>query len=134
MGILIDTSVLIAAERGQIDLHGRIQEVGTKEPSSLSAITASELLHGIWRAVDPSLRARRTAFVEALLRELPVIEIDLAVARIHAQIWAEQQAVGQMIGAHDLWLAATCITHGFRIATRNVREFARVPGLQVEYW
>jgi tRNA(fMet)-specific endonuclease VapC len=134
MGILIDTSVLIAAERGQIDLHGRIQEVGAKEPSSLSAITASELLHGIWRAVDPSLRARRTAFVEALLRELPVIEIDLAVARIHAQIWAEQEAVGQMIGPHDLWLAATCIAHGFRIVTRNVREFARVPGLQVEYW
>jgi tRNA(fMet)-specific endonuclease VapC len=134
VGILIDTSVVIAAERGQVDLHARIQVAGAKEPSALSAITASELLHGIWRATDPSVRARRTAFVESLLRELPVIEIDLAVARIHAQIWAEQQATGQTVGAHDLWLAATCIAHGFRIVTRNVREFTRIPGLQVEYW
>ena len=133
MGILIDTSVLIAHERTQVDLDRRLREAG-EEAAHLSVITASELLHGIWRAVDPAVRTRRTAFVEALLREFPVVEIDLSVARIHAQIWAEQQATGQIIGRHDLWLAATCIAHGFRIATRNVREFARVPGLQVEHW
>ncbi len=39
-----------------------------------------------------------------------------------------------MIGAHDSWLAATCIAHGLRLATGNLREFKRVPGLQVETW
>lgn len=53
---------------------------------------------------------------------------DVATARAHTQVWAELAAAGQMIGPHDLWLAATCIVHGFTIVTANVREFARVPG------
>jgi len=80
------------------------------------------------------MRARRIALVEAILREIPLIDLDLAVARVHAQIWAEQQAKGLMIGVHDLWIAATCIAHGFRIATVNVRDFERIPGLQVQRW
>jgi tRNA(fMet)-specific endonuclease VapC len=63
-----------------------------------------------------------------------VVGIDLDIARAHAQIWAQQQAAGRMIGAHDLWLAATCIARGLSIATQNVREFERIPGLQVEHW
>jgi tRNA(fMet)-specific endonuclease VapC len=39
-----------------------------------------------------------------------------------------------MIGAHDLWLAASCVAHGLVMVTANVREFARVPGLQVQSW
>ena len=39
-----------------------------------------------------------------------------------------------MIGPHDLWLAATGIVHGLTMVTANVREFAWVPGLQVEVW
>jgi predicted nucleic acid-binding protein len=133
VGILIDSSVLIAHERAQIDLESRIRNA-REETAYISVITTSELLHGIWRAVDAGIRTRRTAFVEALLRELPVIGIDVGVARIHAQIWAEQQAQGRIIGPHDLWLAATCIAHGLGIATLNVREFARIPGLRIEQW
>jgi tRNA(fMet)-specific endonuclease VapC len=133
VGILIDTSVLIAHERAQLDVGQRIRDAGV-DVAYLSVITASELLHGIWRATDQSIRARRTAFVEGLLREMAIIDIDLGVARIHGQLWAEQKASGRAIGPHDLWIAATCIAHGFKIATVNVREFERVPGLVVERW
>jgi predicted nucleic acid-binding protein len=39
-----------------------------------------------------------------------------------------------MIGVHDSWLAATCLAHGLRLATGNLREFKLVPGLDVEQW
>jgi tRNA(fMet)-specific endonuclease VapC len=39
-----------------------------------------------------------------------------------------------MIGAHDAWLAATCLAHGLTLVTGNVREFQRVHGLRVEEW
>ena len=39
-----------------------------------------------------------------------------------------------LIGAHDLWLAATCVGRGSSLVTGNVREFARVPGLLLEVW
>jgi len=132
VGTLIDTSVIIRAEREGV---GVLDPIGDRSDSAfLSVISVSELLHGVWRAKDEGTRTRRNAFVEAVLREFTIIDIDSAVARIHAQIWAEQKASGLMIGAHDLWLAATCIAHGFSIATANVREFSRIRGLQVEVW
>ena len=100
----------------------------------LSVITASELLHGVHRAIQPAVRTKRAAFVEAILERFPLLPVDLVTARTHAQVWAELAAAGQMIGPHDLWLAATCIAHGLTMVTANVREFARVPGLAVEVW
>jgi len=41
---------------------------------------------------------------------------------------------GTPVGAHDLWLAATAVAHGLALATTNVRELERVPGLAVAGW
>jgi tRNA(fMet)-specific endonuclease VapC len=97
----------------------------------ISVITVSELLHGVHRAVDGAVRMRREAIVEDALAEVEPIQITTEVARIHAGIWSQLEAAGKNIGAHDLWIAATALTHGLRLATSNVREFERVPGLEV---
>lgn len=133
MGILIDSSVLIGQERGRLDLESKLADRGD-EGFFLSVVTASELLHGVYRAGDPAIRMKRSAFVEAILARFPLLEIDLATARAHAQIGADLSRSGTLIGPNDLWLAATCIAHGLSIATGNVREFNRVPGLRVEDW
>jgi len=133
VGILIDSNVLIDAERGLVDFSLKVNG-REEEQLFLSAITASELLHGVWRAKDSGIRARRSAFVEGILERLPIIAIDLAVARTHAQLWAALAAKGAPIGPHDLWLAATCVAHGHALVTRNLDEFKRVPGLKVEAW
>jgi tRNA(fMet)-specific endonuclease VapC len=133
MGVLIDTSVLIKHERGRIDLSGKL--AGREaEDFFISVVTASELLHGVHRARDAGIRAKRSAFVESILASFPILSIDLATARIHSQIGAALSAAGTLIGPHDLWLAAACITHGLSLATENLREFERVPGLNVESW
>jgi tRNA(fMet)-specific endonuclease VapC len=133
VAVLIDASILIEAERGRLDLEPYVAQ-RLEEEFFLSVITASELLHGVHRAVQPEVRARRSAFVEAILERFPLLPVNIVTARAHAQVWAELAAAGQMIGAHDLWLAATCIAHGLTMVTANVREFARVPGLAVEVW
>lgn len=133
MGLLIDASVLIEFERATLDLEpfiGSRGEVGVL----LSVITASELLHGVHRARQPAIRARREAWVEAVLGQFPVLEVDLPAARAHARLWAELAASGKMIGAHDLWLAAQAIASGHTLVTANAREFQRVPGLEMEVW
>ena len=133
MAVLIDASILIEYERGRLDLE-RYLTHRQQEEFFLSVVTASELLHGVHRAVQPEVRAKRSAFVEAILERFPLLPVDLATARTHAQAWAELAAAGMMIGPHDLWLAATCIAHGLTMVTANVREFTRVPGLAVEVW
>jgi tRNA(fMet)-specific endonuclease VapC len=133
VGVLIDASVLIASERGQLDL-ARAIEGREEEAFHLSVVTASELLHGVHRARDEGVRARRSAFVERVIASFPLLAIDLVTARAHARLWAALAQDGQLIGPNDLWLAAACIARGLTIVTANVRELERVPGLRVERW
>lgn len=133
MGVLIDASVLIEHERGRVDLTRHL-EGREEEEFFLSVVTASELLHGVHRARDAGIRARRSAFVEAILERFPLLPVDLPTARTHARIWAELMSAGTPIGPHDLWLAAAAVAHGLVLVTANLREFQRVPGLTVESW
>lgn len=133
MAVLIDTSILIAYERGQLDVSARVADRESEE-AFLSVVSASELLHGAHRATDPAIRTRRLAFVEAILSRFPVLEIDLEVARAHAALWSNLAQRGEMIGVHDSWIAATCIARDLTLITGNIREFDRVPGLRVENW
>ena len=133
MAVLIDASILIEAERGRLDLEPHVERHRDEE-SFVSVITASELLHGVHRATSANIRAKRSAFVEGVLERFPLLSVDLACARAHAQVWAELRKAGAMIGPHDLWLAATCLAHGLTMVTANLREFERVPGLVVELW
>ena len=133
MAVLIDASILIEAERGGLDLKPHVERHRDEE-SFVSVITASELLHGVHRATSANIRAKRSAFVEGVLERFPLLSVDLACARAHAQVWAELRKAGLMIGPHDLWLAATCLAHGLTMVTANLREFERVPGLAVELW
>ena len=132
MGTLIDTSILIASERGQLDLEAIL--VAREEAFALSAIAASELLHGVHRTKKTAQRHQREAFIEGLLARLPVVPFDLVAARIHARIWAQLAAKGVTVGPHDLLIAATALAVGFGVATRDERSFPRIPGLALERW
>jgi tRNA(fMet)-specific endonuclease VapC len=126
VAVLIDTSVLVDLERGGSSL-AQVED----EEHLISVISVSELLHGLHRAVDEAVRVRRGAFVERTLSALVPIPITSGVARIHAAIWANLEAAGEVIGTHDLWIAATALSHGLTVVTCNARDFERVPGLSM---
>jgi predicted nucleic acid-binding protein len=130
MGLMLDSSLLIADERGKFDMAGFLWQFPDVQPV-IAAITASELLHGVERAPDAGRRARRQRHVEQILAAIPVQTFDLAQARVHARIWAELQTRGQMIGPHDLLIAAAGLALGHEVATLNVQEFRRATGLKV---
>jgi tRNA(fMet)-specific endonuclease VapC len=121
---LIDTSVLIDVERGALPL-----EPLATEGKAISVVSVSELLHGVHRADYAPRRFRREAVVEQILGVVERIPIDSEVARVHASVWAGLERSGEIIEAHDLWIAATALTHGLELVTTNVRHFERVPGL-----
>ena len=133
MGILIDSSVLIAWERDRLDLHAQLVEYA-EEDFAISAITASELLHGVHRATNSARRRRREAFVEGLLARLPILSFDAVAARIHARLSAELAANGTAVGPHDLIIAATALTKDYIVTTRDERSFPRIPGLSYQRW
>lgn len=130
MGLILDSSIFIAAERGKFDLP-KFFLTHAQEAFFIAAITASELLHGVERGNTPERRLKRSRFVEDVLREVPVIEFDLPIAREHARLWALLEASGQIIGPHDMQIAATALTGCHSLGTLNHDEFARVERLNL---
>ncbi len=128
MAVLIDTGLLVDLERGVA--NPTVDAAIGEEDRAISVITVSELLHGVHRA-EGAQRARRRAFVEHILAGMRALEITEQVARVHADIWAQLAARGEVIGAHDLWIATTALAHGMGLATGNTHEFKRVPGLRL---
>lgn len=129
MGLIIDTTVFIQWERSghAIDFapwehHG---------DAAMSVMTASELLVGVHRADSAARRQKRSAFVEMVLAQIPVLDFTMAVARVHAELFAELTSRGDTIGAHDLIIAATAKHHQSAVLTANVKDFQRVPDLVV---
>ena len=130
-GVLIDTSVLIAVERGELDLDAVVAD--PREPLAMSAVSAHELLRGLARLAPGVRRARSERWLETLLSAVPVVEYDLDVARVHAALWAEMSAAGRSLGVHDQMIAATAISLGYDLATRD-RAFDAVPDLGLRRW
>ena len=93
MGVILDTTLLIAFERNAVDLdafiHGRAQQA-----FGISVVTASELLHGVYRADTAKRRIKRAAYVEKVLDQITVYPFDLAAARVYADVWAHLQKQG----------------------------------------
>jgi predicted nucleic acid-binding protein len=125
VGILIDTSVIIAAERG-----GQLLNVASDDEVGISSITASELLLGTHRG-SAETRARRTAYVEEVLERLPVVAFGLVEARVQAAVTATMQTMGLTTATADMQIAATALARNWSLATLNRRDFERVPGLRV---
>ena len=133
MGTIIDTSVVIAAERGQIDA-ARLVDEPDDDAVAIAAITASELLHGAHRLKSAVARTRAHRFVEDFLATFPAIPFDLDIARVHARLDAELSAAGAPVGDADLMIAATAVWLDYRIATRDLRSFPKIRGLHVVRW
>lgn len=130
MGLLIDTDVLIMAERGGASGGVDFARWGQHGDAYLSAITASELLVGVHRADTAARRARREAFVEAILSAIPVLEFGLGVARVHARLVASLPA-NVTVAAHDAMIGATALYYGCAVLTRNRRDFERFASVEV---
>jgi tRNA(fMet)-specific endonuclease VapC len=128
MGIILDSSILIAFERRRFDLERLLAD---HSPPALAAITAGELLIGVERADTPERRARREAFVQNVLDRMPIIAFELAQARLYAVRFAELAKRGETIGDRDLQIAATALSLDYELATLNIREFQRITGLKL---
>lgn len=129
MAIILDADVLIADERGVFDLQGWLV-ARQRERYELAAITLAELLHGLERA-SGAHKARRRTYIETARATFSVIPYTDLTAQIHAHLWADLESRGNMIGYHDLIVAATAIERGSAVATFNKRHFASVKGLKV---
>ena len=124
--LILDTTVLLAAERAEDALDGLIGD----DDVAIAAVTAAELLLGVELA-DPRRRERRRRYVEAVLETIPVEGYDLDVARAHARLLAHVRRAGRPRGAQDLLVAATAVARSRVVVTADAAGFAGLPGVEV---
>ena len=131
MGVIFDTSVLMALERGS---HAIEKLVAGRESKhfGISVVTVSELLHGVHRADSEKRRLTRGAFVEKIIQTFPIYSFELNAARIYAKLWSNIAKKGMTIGAHDLMIASTAIALGFSVMTADVRDYGKIKEVSVE--
>ena len=134
LGLVLDSSVLVAAERAKRTTPDVLQyiraEVGDV-PIIICALTVAELAHGIHRANSPERRQQRRQFLDELKATVPVHPVTEATAEIIAQIGSEQAANGINLPLADLIIGACALELGYAIGTHNARDFKRIPGLRV---
>ncbi len=134
LGVVLDSSILIAAERRRLtpaeavrNARGIVGEI----PIALCSISIAEIGHGIYRATDSHVRDRRRAFLNELKATVPIYPMTVSTAELMARLGGEQAAKGINLPITDLIIGACALELGYAVATHNVRDFARIPGLVV---
>jgi predicted nucleic acid-binding protein len=139
MGLVIDTSALIAVERQSATLKGQdawarqLQQLAT-EPVVLPAIVLAEILVGVGMADTAIRAAARRARVDALVAHVPVVDFDSEVAEEWARLFALLSRSGRLIPSNDLAVAATArrLQFGVLVGPSDEKHFKMVDDLRVE--
>jgi predicted nucleic acid-binding protein len=118
MAVLLDTSVLIAAEEGP------------DEDAAISVISLTELHFGVLVAPDDETRALRMQRLGAIESHFDALPFDAATARecgrLHALV--SQRGGQPRRRALDLAIAATASVHRVPLLTYNIKDFQIIAG------
>ena len=131
MGLIVDTSVLVQAERQGRSVRDVFIQLAGRGMLCISTVTLAELAHGVARAENDTMRNKRTRFLEASRDSLSVLPVDIAVAIRAGLLNGELKSRGYTVGLADSVIAATALMRGDGVATLNGKHFRVVPGLDV---
>ena len=127
---MLDTNLCIRVLRDRpASARRRFNE--NSEGLCISTVVLTELLHGAAKSARP-VENRRA--VEDFAARLDVLPFDEAAADHAADIRADLERKGAVIGAYDLLIAGHARSKGLAMITGNLGEFRRVEGLRCEDW
>lgn len=134
MGVILDSSVIIAAERRGHTVRQILEQVRAARGEmeiGVSVVSIAELVHGAYRAKTQEQQNRRLEFIERLAKDVPVHPVTLEIARLAGRIEGQQEARGVQFAFEDLLIGATALHIGYEVLTLNLRHFKQIPGLTV---
>ena len=97
----------------------------------ICSLTVAELAHGIYRADTPERARMRRQFLDELKAHVPIHPVTESTAEIIGRVGAEQAAQGIILPLADLIIGACAVELGYAIGTINVRDFNRIPGVNI---
>lgn len=134
MGLILDSSVLVAAERRGQNARQALEAVLSTTGDvavAISVVTLMELAHGVARANTQERQKTRQRFVDELASAVPLHSVTVAIAWRAGLLDGQTQARGIRIPLPDLLIGVTALDLGYAVGTSNPRHFESVPGLEV---
>lgn len=135
MGLILDSSVVIASERLGQTAYQMLEAISQQKADpeiAVSVVTVLELAHGITYANTTQRRAGRRQFLDDLLAGMPVHPVTVAIALRAGQTDGQMQAAGKRVALADLLIGSTALKLGYSVASANVRHFTMIPDLVIE--
>lgn len=131
MGVVLDTSALVALERASEGWEETLGNLAT-EPAVLPAVVYAELLVGVRLADSRTRAADRQARIDALVARFPIVDFTREIAERWAELFAVMSRAGGLIPANDLAVAATALHLDFTVLVgpKDERHYRRVPGIR----
>lgn len=130
--LVLDSNTISYYFRGDPAVVPRLQALRPAE-LGVPAIVECELRYGLLR-LSAEASGPRLAALAQLLGPMQSLPFDSGCAAMAARLRVDLELAGTPIGPHDTLIAATALRHQATLVTRNVREFARVPGLRLMNW
>jgi len=134
MGLILDSSVLVSAERQGQNARQILTAIAAKTGDieiAISVVTLIELAHGVARADTKERKTMRRQFLQELQTVVPVYPVTAALAVRAGEIDGEHQARGIRLALSDLLIGVTALQLGYGVGTGNVRHFRMLTGLSV---
>lgn len=129
---LLDTSVYSQRlKRRPIDSVVRRWAANGDNRLAISTICEAELLFGLEKKGSERLWCE---YKEFLKDKLVILPLDRKAIEAYAEVKAILLSQGRSVGEMDLLIGATALANGLRLATLNLRDFSKIPGLVVEDW
>ena len=128
---LLDTNICIYALKNSVKhLTDKLLKTPTKSIKIPSMVTA-ELLYGVEKSANYE---KNMSIYKAFLSIYEMVPFDEKAAEHYAQIRADLERKGNVIGNNDIIIAATALANNGIVVSNNISEFKRVNGLHVEDW
>jgi len=131
MGLTLDTSIFVTAERQRLPLTEMLASLGPTEELGISVITVAELQHGVRRAKEPWRLTRRQSLFDDALASCKVHTLTAQIALRVGDLDAELCMKGEKTDFADLAIGATALHLDFGVATTDLRHFPRIPNLRI---
>lgn len=128
-GTLLDTNIVIAALKREVEVRRRIEEAPAGS-LFVSVVTLGELRFGARKSGRVGENLRK---IEAFASESDVLSCDEATARLYGDVKDGLRRKGRPIPENDVWISAAALQSGLALANRD-SHFDHIEGLRTERW
>ena len=125
----LDTSFLVDFLRGYTDAVNCLAKL---QESSEAVTVAAPSIFELIEAAELASSKHEEEAIRKVLSSITVLPLDSQSAWTAGEVSASLIMAGEQIGQTDILIAAIALAHGEKLLTRNLKYFARIPGLEVE--